>query len=80
MWLLVPDERASVRIVCLLCPIFGNITIINLLPLPIVQSSQQIALCLKLEHEFTYLAHVVEPQKATGLLGWVRFKNLGLIL
>lgn len=85
LWLLIPDERASIRIVCLLCPIFSNIIIINLLPLPIVilfhlQASQQIALSLKLEHEFTYLAHVVEPQKGTGLLEWVRFKTLGLIL
>lgn len=85
LWLLIPDERASIRIVCLLCPIFSNIIIINLLPLPIViffhlQASQQIALSLKLEHEFTYLAHVVELQQGTGLLEWVRFKTLGLIL
>lgn len=61
-----------------------NIIISNLLPLPTVilfhlQSSQQIALGLKLEHEFTYLAYVVEPPKATGWLEWVRLKNSGLI-
>lgn len=85
MWLLIPGERASIRVVCLLCPIFSNTIIINLLPLPIVillhlQSSRQIALGLKLEHELTDVVHVVEPHKATGLLEWMRFKNLGLIL
>lgn len=82
LWFSIPGERGSIRIVHLLRPVFSNNITINLLPLPVVilfhlLSSQQIALSLKLEHEFTYLARVAEPQKATGLLEWVEIQKIG---